>query len=96
MRYGRRRRGFPWRRVIVLVLAFSGAVSLLLVAVNWRSVLGLYRINLVGAAVRGLEGVVEFDPEGLRTRRVSAEAARSRLEQGLAGLGIPARLTLHR
>lgn len=96
MRYGRRRRRFPWVRVLWTGLATLGALSLLLFAVNWRSLLGLYRINRVSGAVRRLDGVLEVAPDALRARRLSETEAASELQRGLADLGIPGRVTLRR
>lgn len=96
MRYGRRRRGFPWARATLITLALLGAVALLLGLVNWRSMLGLYRVNLVGGTVKRLTGTVEFDPERLRARRLSAAGARSWLERGLTDLGVPVTLSAGR
>ncbi|HHW13449.1 MAG TPA: hypothetical protein GXX28_00775 [Firmicutes bacterium] len=96
MRYGRRRRSFPWGRVLWVALAVSGALSLLLVAVNWRSAAGLYRLNRVAAAVRRLEGTVELTPAGLRDRRLTAPEAVTQLQRALAELGLTNRLALRR
>lgn len=96
MRYGRRRRSFPWGRVLTVGLAVLGAVSLVLATVNWRSVAGLYRINRVSPAVRRLEGVVEVSPEGLRTRRLTAGEVARQLQRGLSELGLPGRVMLRR
>ncbi|MGE5552964.1 MAG: hypothetical protein ACM3XZ_03445 [Betaproteobacteria bacterium] len=96
MRYGRRRRGFPWGRAISISLTVLGALALLLLAVNWRSLSGLYRVNRVSLAVKRLEGALELDPAGLRTRRLSPEEATAQLERGLADLGVPSRLTARR
>ncbi|MDI6869992.1 MAG: hypothetical protein QME79_01315 [Bacillota bacterium] len=96
MRYGRRRRGFPWRRVTAVGLAVAGAFALLLAAVNWRSAVGLYRINRVSAAVQRLEGVIEFNPAGLRARGLTSQSAATQLERGLADLGLKSRLTVRR
>lgn len=94
MRYGRRRHGFPWGRVIWAALAVSGALSLLLLAVNWRSAVGLYRLNQVAAAVRRLEGTVELDPAVLRQRRLTEGEAVAQLQKALAELGVVNRLAL--
>lgn len=93
MRYGRRRAGFPWRRVLVTALTVLGALTLVMAAVNWRSLRGLYRLNLVAPAVRQLEGAVRFDEAALRTKRLSAGAAAGQLRDGLADLGLPNRLS---
>lgn len=96
MRYGRRRRGFPWRRVVSIGLAVIGALALLFVAVNWRSVFGLYRINRVSPAVQSLEGVIEIIPSELRNRRLTEAEAASWLQRGLADLGVAGRISARR
>jgi hypothetical protein len=93
MRYGRRRRGFPWGRVVWSGLAVLGALALLLLTVNWRGLRGLYRVNRAAPAVQRLKGTVDWDPAGLRARRLAPAQAAVQLERGLADLGVPSRLT---
>ncbi|MGE5508962.1 MAG: hypothetical protein ACM3RP_10840 [Chitinophagales bacterium] len=96
MRYGRRRARFPWRRVLVTALAVVGGVTLVMAAVNWRSLRGLYRLNLVAPVVRQLEATVRLDPAALRTRRLTDAGATRQLQEGLADLGFPSRVSPQR
>lgn len=93
MRYGRRRARFPWRRVVVTALTVLGALTLVMAVVNWRSLRGLYRLNLVAPVVTQLEGTVRLNESQLRAKRFTADLAVRQLREGLADLGLASRLS---